>query len=181
MQFKLAVSTAMALLIVTGASRGWADKGKAAKKEIGTDATINKQFEWENRVVGPKEGLDKDRLAAIQEKGRREEEARKKEPPKKQERAAGVSEAGSASLPTMDIEKPAPAGAKKPAAKKVAAAEQPRQKDALDNLLNEQGVKPYNPGRTSTSDEGLGSVFASDGAGSGSSTKKTAGKKPRRK
>ena len=37
-----------ALLIATGATRGWADKG--GKKEAG-DSSINRQFDWENRVV----------------------------------------------------------------------------------------------------------------------------------
>jgi hypothetical protein len=174
MRFKLAVSTAIALLIATGATRGWAEKGHK-KTEVGGDATINKQFEWENRVVGPKEGLDKEKLAAIQEKGRREEEARKKEPPKKPQRAAGLNEAGSASLPTMDIEQPAAAPAKKPASKKVAEA--PKQKDALDNLLSEQGVKGYNQSGSG----GLDSVFAADSAGSSGGNKKTAGKKSTRR
>ena len=176
MRLKFATSAAVALLIVTGAARGWAEKAKKTT-EVG-DSTINKQFEWENRVVGPKQGLDKQHLAEIQEKGRRDEEARKKEPPKKVERAAGVEAAGSASLPTMDIEKPA--AAPKRAPKKVASAE-PRRKDSLDNLLDEQGVKPYNPGaKKSGSDSGgLDSIFASDdksGGGSGSAKKAPAKK-----
>jgi hypothetical protein len=165
MRLKFALSTAVALLIATQAERGWADKGqgKSGKKDTEVTANFNKQFEWENRVVGPREGLDHDKLAAIQEKGRRDDEARKKEPPKKVERAAGLNEAGSVALPTMDIEKPA--AAKKPASKKVVAdaAPAPRRKDSLDNLLDEQGVKPNNPSGGGTgSNAGLDNLFASD-------------------
>ena len=177
MRLKFAVSAAVAVLIATGASRGWAEKGK--KQGSSDSATINKQFEWENHVVGPKEGLDQDRIAAIQEKGRRDEEARKKEPPKKQERAAGVEAAGTATLPTMDIEKPA--AAKKPGAKKVAAAEPPRRKDSLDNLLDEQGAKPYSAreSQSKSGNSGLDNLFASDDKSGGSSAKKS--KKTRRR
>jgi hypothetical protein len=178
MRFKLAASAAIALLIVTGASASRAEKAK--KKTSGSEvpAGINKQFEWENKVVGPKEGIDKDHLAAVQEQGRREEAQRKKEPPKKQERAKGVDAAGSASLPTMDIEKAAAPSAKKP--KKVATAE-PRHKDSLDNLLDSEGVKPDNPsgGRTGSND-GLGSLLASDDKPSGSNNSKKSSKKHRR-
>ena len=177
MRLKFAVSAAVAVLIATGASRGWAEKGK--KQGSSDSATINKQFEWENHVVGPKEGLDQDRIAAIQEKGRRDEEARKKEPPKKQERAAGVEAAGTATLPTMDIEKPA--AAKKPAAKKVAAAEPPRRKDSLDNLLDEQGAKPYSAreSQSKSGNSGLDNLFASDDKSGSSGAKKA--KKTRRR
>ena len=180
MRLKFAVSAAVAVLIATGASRGWAEKGKKQGKAAGSDsATINKQFEWENHVVGPKEGLDQDRIAAIQEKGRRDEEARKKEPPKKQERAAGVEAAGTATLPTMDIEKPA--AAKKPGAKKVAAAKPPRRKDSLDNLLDEQGVKPYSARESGSKsgNGGLDNLFASDDKSGSSGAKKA--KKTRRR
>jgi hypothetical protein len=165
MRFKFAVSAGLSLLLA-GASVAHADKKKAAKEEE-VPSNFNKQFEWENHVVGPKAGLDKDKIAAIQEKGRKDEEARKKEPPKKVGRAEGVDAPASASLPTMDIEKPSTAPAKKQ--KKVAEV---KQKDALDNLLDDQGVKPNRP---DGSGDGLGSVFASDDKGS--SSKKTAGKK----
>ncbi len=174
MRLKIALSTAAAVLIATTATQGWADKGKG-KKEAEVTGSFQKQFEWESRVVGPKEGLDHDRLAAIQEKGRKDDEARKKEPPKKVERAAGLNEAGSVALPTMDIEKPA--AKKSPAAKReLAAAPAPRRKDSLDNLLDEQGVKPYTPqtGKKSNDNAGLDNLFASDdksGGGGGSARK----------
>jgi hypothetical protein len=178
MRLKIALSTAVAVLIATQAGRGWADKGKG-KKDQEVTTNFQKQFEWESRVVGPKEGLDHDKLAAIQEKGRKEDEARKKEPPKKMERAAGLNEAGSVALPTMDIEKPA--AKKSPAAKReIAAAPAPRRKDSLDNLLDEQGVKSYTPptGKKSSDNAGLDNLFASDdkssGGGSARRAKKTA-------
>jgi hypothetical protein len=176
MRFKLAASAAIALLIVTGASASRAEKSKKKDANGEVPSGINKQFEWENKVVGPKEGIDKDHLAAVQEQGRREEAQRKKEPPKKQERAKGVDAAGSASLPTMDIEKAAAPSAKKQ--KKVATAE-PRHKDSLDNLLDSEGVKPDNPSGGGTGNDGLGSLLASDDkAGSSSGNKKS--KKHRR-
>jgi hypothetical protein len=162
MRFKLAASAAIALLIATGASASRAEKAneKAKKKADGdVPAGINKQFEWENKVVGPKEGIDKDHLAAVQEQGRRDEAQRKKEPPKKVGRAQGVDAAGSATLPTMDIEKAAAPSAKRP--KKVATAE-PRKKDSLDNLLDSEGVKPDNPSGGGTGNDGLGGLLASD-------------------
>jgi hypothetical protein len=182
MRLKIALSTAAALLIGVQATEGWADKGQGkGKKDQEVTANFQKQFEWESRVVGPKEGLDHDKLAAIQEKGRKEDEARKKEPPKKVERAAGINEAGSVALPTMDIEKPA---AKKQAAgkKEVAAAPAPRRKDSLDNLLDEQGVKPYTPpsSKSSGGNAGLDNLFASDDKSGDSGSNRKARKAKRR-
>ena len=175
---KIALSTAVALLVGVQATQGWADKGKG-KKDQEVTANFQKQFEWEKEVVGPKEGLDHSRLAAIQEKGRKEDEARKKEPPKKVERAAGINEAGSVALPTMDIEKPA--AKKAPAAKREVAAAPVKRKDSLDNLLDEQGVKPYTPpsGKKGSDNAGLDNLFASSddksgGGGSARKAKKTA-------
>jgi len=172
MQLKFAASAAVALLIVTGATASRAEKKKkSTDSNTEVSSNVNKQFEWENKVVGPKEGIDKDHLAAIQEQGRREEAQRKKEPPKKQGRAAGVDAAGSATLPTMDIEKAATPTARKQ--KKVASAE-PKKKDSLDNLLDSEGVKPDNPSGGKTGDDGLNSLMADDGA------KKTGSKRHRR-
>ena len=168
MQLKFAASAAIALLIATGASPSRAEKKKKSSDGTEVSAGVNKQFEWENKVVGPKEGIDKDHLAAVQAQGRREEAERKKEPPKKQGRAKGVDAAGTATLPTMDIEKPAAAPAKKQ--KKVAAAE-PHQKDSLDSLLESNGVKGDNPSAGRTGDDGLGSIVASDSGAKKSSKK----------
>lgn len=172
MHFKSAVAAAVALLMVSAAGISQAkDKKSTSNPEV--SGQIEKQLEWENKVVGPKAGIDKDHLAAIQEQGRREEAQRKKEPPKKVGRAAGVDAPASSSLPTMDIEKPATPTAKK--TKKVASAE-PRKNDSLDNLLASEGVKPDNPSGGRTGDDGLGSLLASD-----SSNKKTTGSKKHRR
>ena len=82
-QFTLATSVATLFLASAGASSSFARGGK---KEAGSDvpSAINKQFEWENKVVGPKEGLDRrqgrrdprarcPRGAGAQEQGAREE------------------------------------------------------------------------------------------------------------
>lgn len=173
MQFKSTVAAAIALLMVSAAG---ISQAKDKKKDSGSEVSgqIDKQLEWENKVVGPKAGIDRNHLAAVQEQGRREEAQRKKEPPKKVGRAAGVDAPASSELPTMDIEKPASPTARK--SKKVASAE-PRKKDSLDNLLDSEGVKPDNPSGGRTGDDGLGSLLASDS----SSGKKTTGSKKHRR
>ena len=171
MRFKSAATAAIALLMITGGvSRAEKKAKKDSSGEVGTG--IDKQLEWENKVVGPKAGINKDHLAAIQEQGRREEAERKKEPPKKATRAAGVEAPASASLPTMDIEK---ASTGKKPAKKMASAE-PRKKDSLDNLLDSEGIKPDNPSGGRTGDDGLNGVLASD-----TSAKKSTGSKKHRR
>jgi hypothetical protein len=168
-QFTLApVATlvAFALLASPAFARG-------AKKGASTDempASINQQFQWENKVVGPKEGLDHDKVAATRERGIREEQERKAKGPEKVKKV--VADPASATLPTMDIEKPAAPTEKK---QKKAVTQAPRQRDALDNLLDEQGVKPNRPSGGST---GLDSVLASDDKPSKS--KKVAPRKARR-
>ncbi len=172
MQFKSAVAAAITLLMITAGGISHAkDKKKDSSGEVTTG--IDKQLEWENKVVGPKAGIDKNHLAAVQEQGRREDAERKKDPPKKVGRAAGVDAPASAELPTMDIEKPSTT---KKTSKKVAAAE-PRKKDSLDNLLDSEGIKPDNPSGGRTGGDGLGSLLASDN----SSGKKTTGSKKHRR
>jgi hypothetical protein len=134
-------------------------------------ASMNKQFDWENKVVGPKEGLDHDKVAATRERGIREEQERKAKGPEKVKKV--VADPSTATIPTQDIEKPAAPVEHK---KKVAAAPAPKRRDALDNLLDEQGIKPNNPSGGSS---GLDSVLASDDKGSAKGGKKTA-KKTRR-
>jgi len=167
---KFTLATSVALLLVGGGVRSSFARG--GKKESGTvvPASINQQFDWENKVVGPKEGLDHDKVAATRERGIREEEERKKEPPKKVKHT--VAEPSTASIPTQDIEKPAAPVEHK---KKVAAAPAPRQHDALDNLLDEQGVKPNNP-TSGSHNSGLDSVLASDDKPAGSKGRKAAKK-----
>jgi len=175
MQFKSAVAAAITLLMVTaGAGIGHAkDKKKDSSGEVSTG--LDKQLEWENKVVGPKAGINKDHLAAIQEQGRREDAERKKEPPKKVGRAAGVDAPASSELPTMDIEKPSSGTRKAP--KRMASADT-HKKDSLDNLLDSEGIKPDNPSGGRTGDDGLGSLLASD---SSSGSKKTTGSKKHRR
>ena len=166
MRLKLVVSTALAVAVSVFATGSWAQKGKkkdASQQEVVPDS-INRQFQWEEKVVGPKDkGVDHKKIAALQEQGRREDEARKKEPPKKAQRAEGVDAPASSTLPTMDIEKPAVGVTKKP--KKV-AAEAPRQHDALDNILSQETGK--SDGFSDRDKKGgLGAILASD---DGSST-----------
>jgi len=165
-QFTLA--TSVATLLLAGSSAAFARGGK---KESGSEmpTSINQQFQWEDKVVGPKEGLDKDKVAATRERGIKEEQERKARGPEKVKRT--VAEPSTASIPTQDIEKPAAPVERK---KKVAAAA-PKQRDALDNLLDEQGVKPNRPSGGGTG--GLDSVFASDDKGA--KGKKPAPKKTR--
>jgi hypothetical protein len=153
MRFFLAASVATTLLVGTGVTVSWAQKGKKGKDAPEMSSNIKQQFEWEEKVVGPKEGLDHKKMAAIQERGKREDEERKKEPPKKVVR--NVAEPSTATLPTMDIEKPAAAPTK---TKKAKVAEAPKQRDALDNLLDEQGVKPNKP---PSGGDGLSALLAS--------------------
>src|SRR5215471_2618381 len=166
MRIKLPVSAVVAVLVVAGATASWAEKGSGkSKKDAVVPESINRQFQWEEKVVGPKDGVDHKKIAAMQEQARREDAARKNDPPKKQARAEGISAPASAVPPTMDIEKPAPAGSvRKPAAAKK-AIEPPRHRDALDNLLAEEGSKPpprTSPAASASSRNALGSVLAVD-------------------
>jgi hypothetical protein len=153
-----------------GASPAFARGGK---KEANGEmpASMSQQFQWEDKVVGPKEGLDKDKVAATRERGLREEQERKNKPPEKVKKV--VADPASATLPTMDIEKPAAPTEKK---QKKVVTQAPRQRDALDNLLDEQGIKPNNPSGGNSG--GLDSVLAS-GDGHAKGGKKSA-KKTRR-
>ena len=171
MRFFLAASVATTLLVGTGVTVSWAQKGGKKGKDSSPEMSANmkQQFEWEEKVVGPREGLDHKKMAAIQERGKREDEERKKEPPKKVVRT--VAEPSTATLPTMDIEKAAAAPTK---TKKAKVAEAPKQRDALDNLLEEQGVKPNRP---PSGGDGLNALLASGDGSSGSSGKSKKGKK----
>jgi hypothetical protein len=164
MGHKLAASAAVAIFIASWSGGSWAagDKGKKKEKDGIPDA-VSQQLSWEEKVVGPKDkGVDHKKIAAMQEKARREDAARQSEPPPKKTRAQGVAAPATSTLPTMDIEKPAPAGsAKKPAKRQAAVAEAPRQKDAIDNILSEEtGPKSSASGGRA----GLNNVFASSDA-----------------
>jgi hypothetical protein len=173
---QLTLATSVAALLLSGVSPATVSLayGRGGKKDgAEMPASINQQFQWEDKVVGPKEGLDKDKVAATRERGIKEEQERKARGPEKVKRT--VAEPSTASIPTQDIEKPAAPVERK---KKVASAPAPRQKDALDNLLDEQGIKPKNPTAGTGGSDGLNSVLASDDKPAGKGSKKA--KKTRR-
>ena len=102
MRFFLAASVATTLLVGTGVTVSWAQKGsKKGKESTEMTANMKQQFEWEEKVVGPREGLDHKKMAAIQERGKREDEERKKEPPKKVVRTVAAVSYTHLTLPTI--------------------------------------------------------------------------------
>jgi hypothetical protein len=160
------VVSAGATLLLIASGAGWAAGRSRTKgtesaadttKDKETPASFNKTFQWEDKVVGPKtKGVDHEKIAAMQEQARREDAAKRRDEgngrAKKPARAEGISAPATAKLPTMDIEKPAPA--RSPVRK--AAYTQPKQHDALDNLLAENGV---GGGDEPSGREGLGKVL----------------------
>lgn len=168
MRLKFSVSLALsAVLMVSGGAMSWAQKGsgKGKKSDELVPDSVNRQFQWEEKVVGPKnEGVDHKKIAAMQEQARREDAARRKAPPPpKKQRTDGVAAPASSTIPTQDIEKPtAPGTARKPTtAKKV---EPPHKPDALDNLLAEEGAKPGAAASSASGRRALGSLLAVDDA-----------------
>jgi hypothetical protein len=150
----LAVSAGVSLILLA-AGPGWAGGRKSAaeasKDKEAAPASFNKTFQWEEKVVGPKDkGVDHDRIAAMQEQGRRDDAAKKDKPAKKEARPAGVNGPASSVIPTQDIEKPHAV-----TMRKASYAPAPKQHDALDNLLAENGVGTSDDGGR----DGLGKVF----------------------
>jgi hypothetical protein len=139
-----ALSAGVTLLLVTS-GMGWAgEKSNDATKNKEVSAAFNKQFQWEEGVVGPRtKGVDHDKIAAMQEEGRREAEAKHREKMSghapKQARTEGVNGPASAKLPTMDIEKAAPASSIHGAngSVKRASYTPPRERDEIDVALAE--------------------------------------------
>ena len=136
-----AVSAGVTMLLVTS-GMGWAgERSQDAAKNKEVPAAFNKTFQWEEGVVGPrKKGIDHEKIAAMQEEGRRQDETKRKQRESgqapKAERTEGVNGPASAKLPTMDIEKPAPAGSIRTSGSvKRAAYTPPRQHDAIDDAL----------------------------------------------
>jgi hypothetical protein len=129
------------LLVTSGL--GWAgERSQDASKTKEVPAAFNKTFQWEEGVVGPKKrGIDHDKIAAMQEEGRRQDEAKRKDREAgrapKAEHTVGVNDPASSKLPTMDIEKPAPAGSihLNKGGMKKAAYSPPRERDAIDDAL----------------------------------------------
>ncbi|HXI55642.1 MAG TPA: hypothetical protein VNO55_06260 [Polyangia bacterium] len=131
-------SLTLSLLLLRAASVWAADPAK--EKELVPDG-VRKQFQWEEKVVGPQSDkrIDHAKIAAIQEQARKDEANQKNAAPTRKQapaRAEGIAAPSTATLPTMDIEKPAPAGSIKMPAKKTAAkAEAPKSHDAIDDYL----------------------------------------------
>ena len=173
MRLKLAPVALYAVTVLFAAAwtlgspaNAWAKGGKSNSEKKGGDETLNKQFKWEEGVVGNNEKkLDRDKIAAMQAAARKEDEAHKNEPAKKAERPKGVGVPASSTLPTMDIEKPAPVAAK-PKQPKPVAAEPPKSRDSLDKLLDSEKDTPAP--RTRKSDGGLGNLLAVGGGGAAS-------------
>jgi hypothetical protein len=149
----LAVSAGVSLMLLA-AGTGWAGgrtKADAAKDKEAAPASFNKTFQWEEKVVGPKDkGVDHDKIAAMQERGRREDEAKRQAPPKKVERTAGVNGPASSTIPTQDIEKPHAV-----TLHKATYTPPPKHHDEIDSVLAENGVGSGDEGGR----DGLNKVF----------------------
>jgi hypothetical protein len=166
MRLKLTPVALFALSVVFGSfwtagapANAWAKGGKGNSEKTAATDSFNRQFEWEKGVVGNNDKkLDRDKIAAMQAAARREDAAHKNEPAKKTERPSGVGVPASSTLPTMDIEKPAPVAAR-PKQPRAAAEPAPKSHDSLDQLLDSEKETPAShPKRRG--DGGLGSVLA---------------------
>jgi hypothetical protein len=163
MRLKFAPVVLVALSVVFGAlcslsSPAWAKGKDKAEKSGDVPDSINRQFQWEEGVVGPNEKkLDHKKIAAMQAAARKEDAAHKNEPTvKKTERPAGVGAPSSATPPTMDIEKPAPVAAR-PSRPRAPVQAAPKTHDSLDQLLDSE--RDTGAGR-SHGDGGLGKMLA---------------------
>ena len=177
MRLKLAPVALFALSMLVGAAwilgspaNAWAKGGKGNSDKKGSDEALNRQFKWEEGVVGANDKkLDREKIAAMQERARKEDAAHKNEPAKKAERPKGVGVPATSTLPTMDIEKPAPVAAKPKQQPRPMNAEPPKRRDSLDQLLDSEKDAPA-PQRGHRGDGGLGKVLAvGDSSGSSSS------------
>jgi hypothetical protein len=175
MRLKLAPIALFALSVVFGtawtfgsSTNAWAKGGKGNSDNGGKksgDDTLSRQFKWEEGVVGTNDKkLDREKIAAMQAAARKEDAAHKNEPAKKNERPKGVGVPSTSTLPTMDIEKPAPVAAK-PKQPKPVAVEPPKRRDSLDQLLDSEKDSPAP--RTHKGDGGLGKILAVGDSSSG--------------
>lgn len=163
MRLTLAACAGVSLFLVAGA--GWAggrNKSRGAQgvadssKDKEAPASFNKTFQWEENVMGPKDkGINHDKIAAMREQGRREEALKSAQSPKKRARTEGINGPASSTIPTQDIEKPAPAGGIRTPMRK-ASYTPPKRRDALDNLLAENNGSGVDDG---SGRDGLGKVF----------------------
>jgi hypothetical protein len=149
------VVTAGVSLLLLGSGAGWAggrnrQAADSGKEKEAAPASFNKTFQWEEKELGPKDKrIDHDKIAAMQEQGRREDAVKK--PAKRAERPAGINGPASSVIPTQDIEK---AHAVRAPLHKAAYVP-PKQPDAIDNVLAENGVGSGDD----SSRDGLGKVF----------------------
>ena len=157
----------LSLSVIPGAGSAWAKGGKGDQKNGEVPDAINKQFKWEEGVVGTNDQkLDRKKIAAMQEAARKEDAKHKNEPTvKKQERPAGVGVPSSSTLPTMDIEKPAAPPVRAPKAHPVAT--QPKTSDSLDQLLDSESKDTGSSHKSGSG--GLDKVLAVGGSSSTSS------------
>lgn len=152
----LAVTAGVSLSLLASGT-GWAgarnrQAADSGKEKEAAPASFNKTFQWEEKELGPKDKrIDHNKIAAMQEQGRREDAAKK--PAKRSERPAGINGPASSVIPTQDIEKAHEVRA--PLHK--AAYVPPKQPDAIDNVLAENGVGSGDD----ESRNGLGKVLAS--------------------
>src|SRR5581483_4809652 len=144
MRSKSLLAAVFATVMSTGVivPSAWAGKGGGKSSERTTKAksseampdNISKQFQWEEKVVGPSDDkkIDHAKIARIQAEARKEEERHKDEPAvKKTERAKGVAAPSTSTLPTMDIEKPAAPVASAPRQAKPKPVAETKQRDSL--------------------------------------------------
>jgi hypothetical protein len=97
----------------------------------------------------------------MREQGRREDALKRTQPPKKVARTEGINGPASSTIPTQDIEKPAPAGSIRTPMRKASYTPPPKQPDALDNLLAENSGSGADDG---SGRDGLGKVFGGGSA-----------------
>jgi hypothetical protein len=178
MRSKQALGTAVATLMIFAAGSSWAAKGgKAKAKDDGAmPDNISKQFEWEEKVVGPNDDkkIDHKKIAAMQAAARKDEANHKNEPSaKKPARARGVDAPSTSTIPTQDIEKPTVSASKPARSKPMAAEKETRQRDSLDNLLDSE---KETGGAHAGNDNPLGKMLAVDDKPASSSRGSTATK-----
>jgi hypothetical protein len=173
MRSKYALASAFVCVLAFGSTASRAEKPATKGEKELVPESINRQFAWEEKVVGPKDGIDHAKIAAMQNQAKKDAEKQSAQPAKKAERAEGVAAPASVVLPTMDIEKPAPAGSIRRPMKKTVAAEETKPKtDAIDALLAEN--RGDNSGSTASGDRNLRKTLASNSSSSKSSRNKKA-------
>jgi hypothetical protein len=180
MRSKYALASAVACVLAFGSTVSRAEKPATKGEKELVPESINRQFAWEEKVVGPKDEkrIDHAKIAALQSQAKKDAEKQSAQPTKKAERPQGVAAPASVVLPTMDIEKPAPAGSIKRPMKKTVAAEDAKPKtDALDALLAEN--RNDNSGSTASGDRSLRKTLAANSAKSSRNKKARHGKKAR--